>query len=254
MCTDEKCLTSFRTDFEACFREKIVQLSAGRSGTMYSVTPSFYELWKAIAGVEFELFVDALNESGVLEKYCSLDEAGASVRSVGAWEGAEPNILGGAGNPPFDTALIEKLLDAFETRVQGMEPLFRAVLLPGANMYKVRQALSDDRSHGRLLVAIPAKNIGFAHQPVLLPTIQDKHFPRPFWKESLLSCAWANSAYLVLRPPAWDVEERIAAWIMHACQHPNEVIVNYDECKRVFPHSHRSDMEVADWLTDDLPS
>lgn len=50
------------------------------------VCPYLYSLWSLTSHIPTELFVEMLNESGVMNSYCSSDEKDALFDSLGSWK------------------------------------------------------------------------------------------------------------------------------------------------------------------------
>lgn len=65
----------------------------------WTITPSFYEMAAILVDASCELFSDAVNESGVLGKICSLSADDASFGSCGSWESVDEYVLAGAAGP-----------------------------------------------------------------------------------------------------------------------------------------------------------
>lgn len=126
-------MLEFTSSLRALLPGRVLELRSAEASTMYSVTPSFYELASSLAAVDCELFADCVNESGVLSSFCSAKKEDAKFGSLGDWESSHNSIIGGAGNPPFSrlsslscSKLTTKLRQ--EQRLFVVSYCFRAVL------------------------------------------------------------------------------------------------------------------------------
>lgn len=236
----------FQRALKACVIEKSVQLRSGRGSTMYSVSPSFYEMWKAITHFDTELFADAMNESGAATAFCSLDLSDSPFGSRGKWTSDTDCILGGVGNPPYEQHFIASMIAAFEKRVRQSRPFFRSCILPASPSYMVSDVLDAAEARGRIIAFYPAHEVGFVHQSILLSTSQETHFGRPLRNQSLFICAWVNASYLALRPPPRDVEDAFTMFIVHSCRNHSMAQVNYDSLRILFPEYMRSSNAAMD--------
>lgn len=237
-------------NFSEAVRHMLVRKSAAlRTASvsyMYSVTPSFYELCKVLCAVECELFADAVNESGVLDRYCSLDPEDTKFGAIGSWESSETGIQGGAGNPPFCASFIANMMSVFDRGVMQNRPYCRIVLLPSGTTYDVSGRCS--RGYGSIIMTIPPGNLGMKSQERFLQRCQDIYFPQTLQKQGLFIVLWANSAYWRQHPPPSDAEFVCRAWITYACRSPQMVRVHDNVINSVLPKVHRSTVEHADAL------
>lgn len=218
--------------------------------TMYSITPSFYELCATVCSVDCEMFADAINESGVLSAFCSADSSDVDFGSLGSWESNEERIVGGAGNPPFCPQFLQKLFDTYDAAVQLQGPYCRVLVVPSAQKYRVLEMCATGK--GAVVITIPPNNLGMKHQPMFYTTKQDYFFPQPLNKQGLFVCLWVNTTYWKARPPPADVEDIFDAWIMYSCRSPKSVTVHREVISAMFPRCLRSNRELADQLVEPI--
>lgn len=125
------------------------------------MSPDLYSLWSLSSHITFELFADALNESGALQRYCSLDEKDNLFESAGSWEDVEDVAEGAGGNPPFETIFLRRMMDEFDKGTGGFKPYCRCVLLPLTKSYNVMEYTKRLSSKAIMLVHIPAGSLSF---------------------------------------------------------------------------------------------
>lgn len=104
-------------------------------------SPDLYSLWLTTSFVATELFADCINESGVLQNYCSEDWRDASFGSSG-WKLNECDVEGGAANPPFVVGIIQDISCAFEKGVRLERPYCRCAVLTLGSRYGVMDHIS----------------------------------------------------------------------------------------------------------------
>ena len=66
----------------------------------YTVHWSFYAMVRIATGTNFELFADGINESGIMNAFCSADAGDVLFGYIGSWFDMERSIIGRARNPP----------------------------------------------------------------------------------------------------------------------------------------------------------
>ena len=87
--------------FFRCIRGIILKTYQIREGLLTWMVPrSFYALWRRTSYVQVALFADCLNESGVLQHYCSKDTNDNCVGSLSSSGANEEIVSGDYGNPP----------------------------------------------------------------------------------------------------------------------------------------------------------
>lgn len=157
--------------------------------------------------------------------------------SIGAWKDVERRIEGGGGNPPFNEAFIEEVLEAFDMGARSSFPYCRCVILPLGKSYRTIPRTSSLCSKGILIVRIPTACLPFQRKEGFFqyrPTWQSHEF------QELGLFVWINREYMLKYPPAQDVELLYYHWIYRACVHPSQVEVYLDAFKEAFPISLRS--------------
>ena len=127
----------------------------------YTVHWSFYAMVRIATGTNVELFADGINESGMMNAFCSADAGDVLFGSIGSWFDMERSIVGGAGNPPFNRAFLRDVSLACDCGVakKGV-PYCRILLLPQS------VAMSQTQNDGRAvpIVPIPSGVIAFRAQ------------------------------------------------------------------------------------------
>lgn len=240
--------------FLSCLRGLVVErsrdLRRADVSTMYSVTPSFYELSQVLCCATCELFADSINESGVMKTYCSNRSHDKQFGAIGSWEECNNYISGAAGNPPFSSDFIGTIMSAFDRAVVKQVPFCRLLLLPWGSSYGVK--VKCERGQGAVLVTIPPQNLGMKAQSAFFEKNQDTFFPQPLRKQGLHICLWVNPEYWLVNPPPADVEDVIWAWVTHSCRSPEEVRVHESTIASIFPVSMRSHHEAADHFVANL--
>lgn len=216
----------------------------------WCVTPSFYEMSKLLIGAKCELFADAINESRVLDSFCSLRPADSLFGSLGSWEDMDSTIFSGAGNPPFDVNFISRLIATCDASVRKNSPYCRLLLLPAAPSYRVSSLCQA--GSGKIILTIPSNNLGFKRQSSFLDTNQDVFFPQPLRNQALYVCVWVNAAHHEAFQAPADVENILRAWVMFSCRDPESVIFHLDVIKTVLPPRHRTMHERAEEFVKDL--
>lgn len=248
--TRKACLNAFTDAVFSSIDLKRKHMRTEALSTMYSVTPSFYELSAILCAVDCELFADSINESGVLNAFCSADPADKAFESIGLWELNEESIVGGAGNPPFCPQFLQKVFRRFDASVKLPIPYCGILIVPSSSKYQVLRLCSTGQ--GAVIMTIPPNNLGMKPQQIFYTSNQDFFFPQPLNKQGLLVCIWANISYWKLRPPPADVEDVIDAWIMYSCRSPRSVVAHRDVISAIFPRRLRSQSERADKFVEPL--
>lgn len=231
------------------FAEEVVSLLERKAedglcaGTAFIVTPCLYSLWYLCHGVTRELFADALNESGALHDFCSLDPADAAFGSAGTWEDVEETTTSGAANPPFHSDVLHDVVTSFDDRVEKSVAYFRAAILPCS--HGIQGKVYHLGSPAEVLVRIPPGNLGFKEQRHLLSGKHVSHIPNPHWNLELLLVVWVNRAYLESHRPPRDVQHAYCTWINQACLKPRSVVMHWDAFERAFPADLRCEERVS---------
>lgn len=159
-----RCLLSLRALVDN-IREKYSQIS---NSTSWTVSPDLYSLFALTSQVQVELFADVINESGVLQHFCSSMSTDALFGSLGSWQQVEEWVSGAAANPPFEPCLIRELMMRFDAGCTTSRPYCRCVILPTGAKYGVTAHLCDPASMGSALVSIPNATLPFKSQRSLL--------------------------------------------------------------------------------------
>lgn len=126
-------------------------------------------------------FADPLNESGVLQNYCSLD---STDKQFGTKNGSIFRFVpmcsvdrGRGCPPPFRTECIRKVLNAFEEGFRLDRRHCRCTVLSLGSSYGVLEAIQNLSTEGKLLVSIPPGSMPFKNQGMILST--DNSDPKP---------------------------------------------------------------------------
>lgn len=107
------------------------------------------------------MFTDSVNESGVLQGYCSLASEDSVFGCRGTWFYVEASVSAAGGNSPFDAKLIQGFISAFERGVRWETPHYRCLLLPLGKHYGVLDHVKSISSESTLLVTIREGSLAF---------------------------------------------------------------------------------------------
>ena len=239
-------------DFLFCLQQAM--LRKYESSSLFSawmVPQSLYELWKCTSKVNTELFADCINESGVLSQYCSMDFMDVAFGSIGSWEHNEESVSGGAGNPPFDTCLIARLLEKVESGVQKTVPYCRCLVLPTGMRYGVQEHLQSIISEGLQLLSIPGGCFPFKDMHNLLSG--NKRKAKPSLYQGVGLYIWRNREYLVQNPPPQDVLEVYRLWIVRTLHNPANVTLYEDAFEKAFPVKLRNEERMMPYFYEQVP-
>ena len=220
------------------------------SSNPFTVSKDFYKLFKALARVTHELFADAINQSGVLDYFCSKDVFDEQLGAVGNWNEVEDEVMGGVGHPPFNEKVLFNILKAAESGVTSGKPYFRAYLLPYQPETEMHRSITDVRTGGEIVAVIHPQNFGsfLKHQRDFFEDEQDLDDNLDDFATPLCIAVWINEAYRVQFPPPIDVEDCFALW-SHKLFGSTEC-VNFQNVWRCFPNPSRCSKEMGDLFQD----
>lgn len=74
------------------------------SRNAWTVSPDLYSVWPCTSSITVELFANSMNESRVLEGYCSLDAEDSKFSASGSWMEVEESLEGEVAIHRFNQA------------------------------------------------------------------------------------------------------------------------------------------------------
>ena len=201
----------------------------------YTVHWSFYAMVRIATGTNVELFADGINESGIMNAFCSADAEDFLFGSIGSWFDMERSIVGGAGNPPFNRAFLRDVLRACDCGVAKKSvPYCRVLPLPQS----VAMSQTQNGVRGVPIVTMPSGFIAFRAQTQRFDRTDPD--PRPHRDQPFAIVVWVNESYFDVAASPYDIETVILGWIISSFGTKSGCVVQNDAVASVFPVDYRS--------------
>lgn len=203
-------------------------------GGVYAAPPSFYALARACHDCRIELYASSLDESGVMDAFCSADPGHKAFGSVGTWQCCEETIEAGAANPPFNRGVLLGMLAAFDEGVVRSKPYFGLAIVPAS----LAAGGLLPTTFGEVLLPIPGGCLPFRSKDALLQASR-RCTPQPNWKMRILVVVWVNRAYLLAHLAPVDVEDAYMAWAALCMENQDRVHCEVSAMRRALPSELR---------------